>query len=167
MWCGAGRAGATPTLLPVDLRAPAEANQEARTRGGRFAQLRRLRSGMRPVTRELLPPAIDEEGKCMLYNRTVGVIELQLQAKRGGKLATASLAYPTATASSYTSGTPAAEKMRLRLERVRANEKEAKKVGAGGLAGLVPRRLRGKQRVAAANAEVRCEPCGGMVDCRV
>ena len=39
--------------------------------GGRVAQLKLLRAGRHPVTKELLPQAIDEEGGCMAYDRSV------------------------------------------------------------------------------------------------
>ena len=166
VWCRS--CGCFADAMARGLAGPCRGKPGSANSGGRFAQLRRLRSGRHPVSRELLPPAIDEEGKCMLYDRTVGVTDLQLQAKRGGKLATGPLACPTATASSYTSGTSAAEKMRQRPERVRVKERKTTNVSAVDPAGPVLRRLRGKQRsstrrqvvIGDDSAVIRCEPCG-------
>ena len=98
------------------------------------------------MSRELLPPAIDEEGKRLLYDRAVGVSDAQLQARRGSELSIGPVEYPTAAASSYTSGTSAAEKMRQRLERIRLKKKEAGKVVATERTEPELRRMRGKQR---------------------
>ena len=116
--------------------------------GGRFAQLKLLRAGHHPLTKELLPQAIDEEGGCMVYDRLVKVGAERLEARRGGKstITVGQRTYPNADSSSYTGASDAAAKMRARLERVRdkqrAVEVDAKKLQAPA---LVMRRLRGKQ----------------------
>ena len=79
--------------------------------------------------------------------------EEQLQARRGGKRSTGPVVYPSAAASSYTSGTAAAEKMRLRLETVR--KREADNTRASCVKVYVQERLERKLAWLG-----RCRPCG-------
>ena len=114
--------------------------------GGRVAQLKLLRAGRHPVTREPLPPAIDELGKCLLYDRAVAVADEQLKARKGnGEAATTTIDYPSASHSSYVGGSSASEKMRQRLERIRAKEKLAKESSQHMAYSIKRTRLRGKQ----------------------
>ena len=53
--------------------------------GGRLAQLKLLRAGRHPLTRERLPPAIDELGQCLLYDRGVAIEDDLLVARRSGR----------------------------------------------------------------------------------
>ena len=53
--------------------------------GGRLAQLKLLRAGRHPLTRERLPPAIDELGQCLLYDRGVAIEDNLLVARRSGR----------------------------------------------------------------------------------
>jgi hypothetical protein len=94
--------------------------------GGRVAQLKLLRAGRHPLTKELLPQAIDEEGGCMVYDRLAKVGAEQMEARRGGGVTTTmgQRAYPSAESSSYSGASDAATKMRARLERVRTKQRE-------------------------------------------
>ena len=92
--------------------------------GGRPAQLRWLRAGLHPLTRERLPPAIDEQGKCMVYDRSVVVGMERMSAIRAGKGISSAIVYPSPTASSYTSGSSVAVKMQARLDRARTKERQ-------------------------------------------
>ena len=116
--------------------------------GGRVAQLKLLRAGRHPLTKERLPQAIDEEGGCMVYDRLIKVGAESLEARRIGRSTTTAeqRTYPSADSSSYTGPSDAAAKMRARLERVRAKQRavevDAKKLQVPVLS---MRRLRGKQ----------------------
>ena len=83
----------------------------------------------------------------MTYDRSINVDITRLEARKSAK-GVSKCEYPTVTSSSYTGSTPAAEKMRRRLERVRTKQQEdmaeARRldISQGQL-----RRLRGKQRL--------------------
>jgi hypothetical protein len=65
-----------------------------------------------------LAPAIDEDGRCFAYHRGVAFHPDLLKAKAATKSV---VIPPTASSSIYSGGTNASDKMKLRLERVRAN----------------------------------------------
>ena len=71
--------------------------------------MRYLRAGRHPLTKEPLPPAVDEQGQCMAYDRSIKVDITRLEARKSAK-GLSKYEYPTATSSSYTGSTPAAEK---------------------------------------------------------
>ena len=107
--------------------------------GGRVAQLKLLRAGRHPLTKELLPQAVDEEGGCMVHDRLAKVGAERMEARWGSSVVTMAgqRAYPSAQSSSYTGASDAAAKMRARLERVRTKQLQVPVP--------VRRRLRGKQ----------------------
>ena len=74
-------------------------------------------------------------------------------ARRGGKSGAGPIVYPSAKASSYTSGTTAAEKMRLRLETVRKREADNTRASCAKV--YVQERL--ERTLACLD---RCRPCG-------
>ena len=125
--------------------------------GGRLAQLKLLRAGRHPLTYELLTPAIDDMGKCLLYDRSVVVDEAKIIAKLSGKGGPGACAYPSHTSSSYTSGSSAAVKMQARLDRIRDKERQ------GTVIRSKPCRMRGKQKpppwVAEAGTDLQCVVC--------
>ena len=121
---------------------------------GRIVQLRCLRTGRHPRTKEPLSPAIDEDGQCYAYDRGAPIERSRLEGRKAAKTV-GNCKYPDATSSIYTSGSSAAEKMRLRLERVRAMQKVAEtEARAQGITAQALRRLRGKQRPGSAWADV-------------
>ena len=102
---------------------------------GRAGQLGYLRAGRHPKTREPLPPAIDEDGRCFAYQRGMRLDSARLEGRSSVNATTAS-AYPTAASSIYAGDTSASDKMKARLERIRAEKVDARPT---------VRRLRGKQ----------------------
>ena len=114
--------------------------------GGRAGQLNYLRTGRHPKTRELMMPAIDEDGWCYAYQRGVVVDRARLGGRASAKGAHPGTR-PDATSSTYTGGTSAAEKMRSRLERIRAKQATARaEAKSSSVLDRSLRRLRGKQR---------------------
>ena len=112
--------------------------------GGRYGQLNCLRTGRHPKTRQPLLPAIDEEGRCFACHRGVELDLDRLVGKVGARIVST---LPDASSSAYAGGTAASDKMRLGLERVRANQKAAA-IEAESCDSIVRamRRLRCKQR---------------------
>ena len=125
VWCRV--CGCYADALARGLATACRGKPDGNNTGGRVAQLKLLRAGRHPLTRELLPQAIDEEGGCMAYDRSIKVGAEAMEARRIGRvpLPAEQRAYPSADASSYTGPSDAAAKMRARLERVRAKQRAA------------------------------------------
>ena len=164
VWCRA--CGCYADAMARGLATACRGKPDGSNSGGRFAQLKLLRAGRHPLTKELLPQAIDEEGGCMVYDRLAKVGVERMEARRGGSCTTTvgQRTYPSADSSSYTGASNAATKMRARLERVRTKQRE---VEADARKLQVPvlsrRRLRGKQSTSGG----REDHFRGQVECSV
>ena len=146
VWCRT--CGCYADALARGLATACRGKPDGNNSGGRVAQLKLLRAGRHPLTREMLPQAIDEEGGCMAYDRSVKVGAEGLEARRIGRMPTSAeqRAYPNAESSSYAGPSDAAAKMRARLERVRAKQRAAEATAKKLQVPVMSmRRLRGKQ----------------------
>ena len=147
------------------LTAPCRGRPAGGNTGGRAAQLKLLRASLHPLSREPLPPAVDEEGRCLLVDRSVKVDAERLAARKGGRMKVANVEYPSASSSIYTGTSTAAGKMRAMLERVRSRQREAASEARKlQLPRRQLRRLRGKQRpnrewVEQIHEDAKCSVC--------